>query len=59
LSHTFAGQAVGIKEFAEKIWPAAFMHYGFFDQEAQRVECAQNPFEPQFYLCLRNKPLPM
>jgi hypothetical protein len=47
LSHVFAGQNVGIKEVAEKIWLVSFMHYdlGFFDQEAGRVECAQNPFE--------------
>jgi putative transposase len=49
LSHVFAGQNVGIKEVAEKIWLVTFMHYdlGFFDQEAVRVECAQNPFEAQ------------
>jgi putative transposase len=49
LSQVFAGQNVGIKEVAEKIWLVSFMHYdlGFFDQEAQRVECAQNPFEAQ------------
>jgi putative transposase len=27
LSHAFAGQAVGIKEVAEKIWLVTFMHY--------------------------------
>ena len=49
LSQVFAGQNVGIKEVAEKIWLVTFMHYdlGFFDQEAIRVECAQNPFEAQ------------
>jgi putative transposase len=49
LSQVFAGQNVGIKEVAEKIWLVTFMHYdlGFFDQEALRVECAQNPFEAQ------------
>jgi putative transposase len=49
LSHVFAGQNVGIKEIAEKIWLVTFMHYdlGFFDEEAVRVECAQNPFEAQ------------
>jgi hypothetical protein len=49
LSHVFAGQNVGIKEVAEKIWLVTFMHYdlGFFDQEAARVECAQNPFQAQ------------
>jgi hypothetical protein len=46
LSQVFAGQNVGIKEVAEKIWLVSFMHYdlGFFDHEAGRVECAPNPF---------------
>jgi putative transposase len=45
LSHVFAGQNVGIKEVAEKIWLVSFMHYdlGFFDHETGRVECAPNP----------------
>jgi putative transposase len=49
LSHAFAGQAVGIKEVAEKIWLVTFMHYdlGFFDHETGRVECAPNPFQAQ------------
>lgn len=49
LSHVFAGQKVGIKEVAEKIWLVTFMDYdlGFFDQEVGRVECAQNPFRAQ------------
>lgn len=47
LSQVFAGQNVGIQEIAEKIWLVSFMHYdlGFFDLEAGRVECAENPFE--------------
>jgi putative transposase len=47
LSQVFAGQNVGIKEVAEKIWLGRFMHYdlGFFDEEADRVECAENPFD--------------
>ena len=46
LSQVFAGQNVGIKEVAEKIWLVSFMHYdlGFFDHETARVECAPNPF---------------
>lgn len=46
LSHVFAGQNVGIKEVSDKIWLVSFMHYdlGFFDDEAGRVECAENPF---------------
>ncbi|MGH8176523.1 MAG: IS481 family transposase [Steroidobacter sp.] len=49
LSRAFAGQDVGIKEVAEKIWLVTFMHYdlGFFDHETGRVECAQNPFQAQ------------
>ena len=49
LSRAFAGQNVGIREVAEKIWLVTFMHYdlGFFDHETGRVECAQNPFEAQ------------
>lgn len=47
LSHVFAGQKVGIRAVADQIWLMSFMHYdlGFFDQEAGRVECADNPFE--------------
>jgi putative transposase len=46
LSTVFAGQKVGIKEVADKIWLVSFMHYdlGFFDHETGRVESAQNPF---------------
>jgi putative transposase len=49
LSRAFAGQDVGIREVAEKIWLVTFMHYdlGFFDHETGRVECAPNPFETQ------------
>jgi hypothetical protein len=38
LSDAFAGQNVGIKKVAEKIWLVSFMHYdlGFFDHEAGR-----------------------
>ena len=49
LSQAFAGQAVRIKEVAEKIWLVTFMHYdlGFFDHETGRVGCTPNPFEAQ------------
>ena len=45
----FAGQKVGIKEVAEKIWLVSFMQYdlGFFDEECGRVECAENAFGPK------------
>ena len=46
LSQVFAGQNIGIKEIAEKIWLVSFMHYdlGFFDHETGRVKCAPNLF---------------
>jgi hypothetical protein len=49
LSAAFAGQCVGFKEVAEKIWMISFMHYdlGFFDHQSGRVECAPNSFNPQ------------
>jgi putative transposase len=52
LSQAFAGQNVGIKEIAEKIWLVSFMQYdlGFFDHEAGRVECAPNPFLPKSWI---------
>ena len=47
LSAAFAGQCVGVKEVAEKVWMISFMHYdlGFFDHQSNRVECAPNPFD--------------
>jgi putative transposase len=46
LSTVFAGQNVGIKEIADKIWLVSFMHYdlGFFDHETCRLGSAENPF---------------
>jgi putative transposase len=46
-SNVFAGQNVGIKEVADKIWLVSFMQYdlGFFDHETCRLESAINPFE--------------
>jgi putative transposase len=37
---------IGIKAVSDKIWLVSFMKYdlGFFDHEAGRVECAENPF---------------
>jgi putative transposase len=42
----FAGQNVGIKEVAEKIWLVSFMKYdlGFFDHQTGTVTSAENPF---------------
>ena len=49
LSTVFAGQIVGIREVADKIWLVSFMDYdlGFFDEEVGRVEPATNPFVPE------------
>ena len=48
-STVFAGQTVGIREVADKIWLVRFMQYdlGFFDEEVGRVESAENPFIPK------------
>ena len=63
MSQVFAGQKIGIREISEKIWLVSFMHYdlGFFHEEADRVECAENPFGAKVlpiirYLCDRNGP---
>lgn len=55
LSIVFAGQNIGIKEVAEKIWLVSFMKYdlGFFDQEAGRVTSVENPFEAKVLLGLK------
>jgi putative transposase len=46
LSNVFAGQNVGIKQVADRIWLVSFMQYdlGFFDHETCRLESAENPF---------------
>lgn len=46
-SKVFAGQKVGIRQIEEKIWQVSFMNYdiGFFDEEDERVEPGENPFE--------------
>ena len=42
----FAGQFVGIREVADKIWLVSFLDFdlGFFDEVAARVEPRANPF---------------
>jgi len=47
LSTVFAGQNVGIKQVADQIWLVSFMQYdlGFFDNQACRLEPADNPFK--------------
>jgi len=49
LSTVFAGQTIGIREVADKIWLVSFMDYdpGFFDEDVGRVEPATNPFVPE------------
>jgi putative transposase len=46
LSTVFAGQFVGIREVADKIWLVSFLDFdlGFFDEVAARVEPGANPF---------------
>ena len=46
LSSVLAGNAVGVKQVADKIWLVSFMEYdlGFFDDETGRLESAENPF---------------
>jgi putative transposase len=58
LSQVFAGQNVGIKEVAERIWLVSFMKYdlGYFDHETARVESAENPFGAKVFPCVRNRP---
>ncbi len=53
LSVVFAGQNVGVKQVAERIWLVSFMQFdlGFFDHETCRLEPAEDPF--------RAKVLPM
>lgn len=46
-STVFAGQNVGVRQVADKIWLVSFMDYdlGFFDHETCRLEPVANPFE--------------
>lgn len=48
-STVFAGQAVGIKEVHDDIWPVSFMDYdlGYFDLETRVLESLENPFGPK------------
>ena len=50
LSTVFAGQYVGVREVADRVWLVSFMDYdsGFFDQDENRVEpMGVNPFVPK------------
>lgn len=46
LSQAFAGQRVGVKQVADKIWLVGFITYdlGFFDHETCRIESVENTF---------------
>lgn len=54
LCRALAGQHVGVREVADRIWLAgrpypSFMEYdlGFFDEDENRVEPGENPFSPK------------
>ena len=49
LSKSFADQLVGIREVDDQIWLVSFMEFdlGYFDEDAARVEPAENPFSPK------------
>jgi putative transposase len=49
VSTVLAGLRLGIKEVDDGIWLVSFMHYdiGFFDDQANRIEPADNPFAPE------------
>jgi putative transposase len=49
LSRAFAGQLVGIREVSDRIWLVSFMEFdlGYFDEDENRVEPAENPFLPK------------
>ena len=46
VSQVFAGQAVGIKQVADRIWLVSFMHYdlGYIDLEQKTLQTIDNPF---------------
>ena len=47
LSTVFAGQKVGVRQVADRVWQVSFMDYdlGFFDDETCRLEPGDNPFQ--------------
>jgi putative transposase len=49
LSQVFAGQKIGIKQVADRIWLVSFMDYdlGYFDDTECRIEPLENPFGPK------------
>ena len=48
ITQPLAGQKVGIKEVADKIWLVSFLQYdlGYFDEESRKLEPLDNPFGP-------------
>jgi putative transposase len=63
LSTVFAGQKVGVKQVADRVWMVSFMDYdlGFFDDQTGRIasNAPRTPSAQKCYPCLRYKPLPM
>ena len=61
LSTVFAGQNVGIKQVAEKIWLVSFMQYDLGSSMPRPAGSAapRTPSALRCYPCLRYKPLPM
>jgi len=49
LSQVFAGQILGLREVDDQVWLVSFLDYdlGYFDNQEDRVEPAQNPFNPE------------
>src|SRR5207244_6759302 len=49
LSQVFAGQHVGVRQVADRVWLVSFMDYdlGYFDDETCRLEPIENPFGPK------------
>ena len=49
LSQVFAGQKVGVKQTADRLWLVSFLDYdlGYFDDETCRLEPIEGPFGPR------------
>jgi len=57
LSQVFAGQKVGVKQTAERIWLVTFVHYdlGYFDDATCRLEPTESLRPQKCYQCRRNE----
>jgi putative transposase len=55
-TQVFAGQSIGIKEVADKIWLVSFLDFnlGYFDEKQGRVESGPSPFEAKVLTMPRN-----